>query len=167
MMTLNSLSSPGKLQSGAQRSAQNPKQPQAQPTPQNDVFFGGKHEKHEKKTRQTTLVLDENGLSYEPKPKTLLQKQLNKLIASGANLDQPSERFGKPILHDAALMGDKDVVLKALANGANVNGRDNQGYTPLHWAVQAGNDSIVRLLLDKNADVDAVNFYGNKPFGNF
>ncbi|KAK3178022.1 hypothetical protein OEA41_000154 [Lepraria neglecta] len=42
-----------------------------------------------------------------------------------------------------------------LASGANVNARDYTGQTPLLTAVQYGSTAMVKLLLEKNADIKA------------
>jgi ankyrin repeat protein len=47
--------------------------------------------------------------------------------------------------------------------GANVNTRDQDGYTPLHLASSDGNVNVVRVLLDAGAIVDATNIDGYTP----
>ena len=59
------------------------------------------------------------------------------------NLDQT--RFnGWTLLHDAILQGDGDAVKFLLENGADVNTRANDGWTPLHMAasIYAGNERM-------------------------
>ena len=41
-----------------------------------------------------------------------------------------------------------------LERGAFVDQQDNNGVSPLHRAVQIGNENIVKLLLDKGAKFD-------------
>lgn len=41
-----------------------------------------------------------------------------------------------------------------------VNKKDEQGNTPLHWAVYQGSEAVVRLLLDRGADLEAKNCIG-------
>jgi ankyrin repeat protein len=50
-----------------------------------------------------------------------------------------------------------------LAAGDDANGRDEQGFTPLHFAAQEGAAAVAQLLLDQGAEVDAVNSFGNTP----
>src|SRR5262245_40127071 len=50
-----------------------------------------------------------------------------------------------------------DVMAKCLNEGADPNARDVDGTTALELALEHGNAGIVRLLLDKGADVEAAN----------
>jgi len=50
-----------------------------------------------------------------------------------------------------------------LANGADVNARDVQGNTPIHFAVVTREKTLVQLLIDKGADVNARNADGVNP----
>lgn len=60
-----------------------------------------------------------------------------------------------PGLHWAALMGDEALSRRLLAAGADKDELDSHGRaTPLGVAADAGNISIVRLLLDAGADVN-------------
>ena len=43
------------------------------------------------------------------------------------------------------LQGQFDTVQLLLKAGANVNARDNVGYTPLHWAAGKGHDKVVAV----------------------
>jgi ankyrin repeat protein len=52
---------------------------------------------------------------------------------------------------------DIDVIQHLINNGADVNIRDNFGYTALIWASRFGHIDIVRLLIDAGADVNARN----------
>ena len=51
----------------------------------------------------------------------------------------------------------------ALAAGADVNAKDNHGYTPLHRAANGGQNEIVELLIAKGADVNAKTKFGGSP----
>lgn len=56
-------------------------------------------------------------------------------------------------------------VRRAIRAGADVNGRDSEGWTPLHWTASLGVDrpQIARELISAGADVDAATPQGDAP----
>ncbi|MHC4604697.1 MAG: ankyrin repeat domain-containing protein, partial [Planctomycetota bacterium] len=58
-------------------------------------------------------------------------------------------------LQQAARDGDIEHVRLLIARGADVNAKDNSGWTPLHQAAGGGHKDIVELLIEKGADVNA------------
>jgi len=60
-----------------------------------------------------------------------------------------------PPLHHAASLGDEAEVARLLAEGTNVDERDEGGRTPLMAAAEAHETPTVRLLLQHGADIDA------------
>ncbi len=60
-----------------------------------------------------------------------------------------------PDLLDAARKGDLKRVQKLLEAGADVNQRDNTGFTALHWAAMTNKLEVAKLLLRKKADINA------------
>jgi len=56
----------------------------------------------------------------------------------------------RAILHE-----DIDKAREALKDGADVNARDSEGWTALHWAASGRSVEIVRLLLKAGADINA------------
>ncbi len=69
----------------------------------------------------------------------------------------------KTPLHIAAAAGNKGMVGLLLAEGADVNAIDKNGWTPLHMAVQEGSNELTELLLSKGADPNAKNNVGTAP----
>src|SRR5437016_234177 len=61
---------------------------------------------------------------------------------------------------DAAMRGDAAAVATLLREGADVNGREGDGMTALHWAADSGNAELARLLLEKGAQPAAVTRLG-------
>ena len=70
---------------------------------------------------------------------------------------------GSYALHDAVLANNAGDVQKELANGADVNAKDQAGFTPLFYAVQKGYGDIVGFLINRNANVNATDTIGNTP----
>ncbi|KAF8659968.1 hypothetical protein HU200_058050 [Digitaria exilis] len=58
-------------------------------------------------------------------------------------------------IHVLAREGATDDILKHLSTGVDVNVRDTEGRTPLHWAVDRGHLSAVEALAKANADLNA------------
>lgn len=57
-------------------------------------------------------------------------------------------------LHEAAKYGDLEVVEYLVEKGANVNEKDDDGYTPLHVAAKKGYLEIVEYLVEKGAKIN-------------
>ncbi len=71
---------------------------------------------------------------------------------------------------DAAMRGDVDAVRRLLDASADVNGRpadvnarQGDGATALHWAAYGGDVELARLLIDAGADPAAANRNGSTP----
>lgn len=77
----------------------------------------------------------------------------------------PVDEYGACTLHHAARMGDATAVETALSRGIDVDIRDDDGETPLHWAAaSSGTEGVVEVLLRHGADVDATSrAYGRTP----
>ena len=68
------------------------------------------------------------------------------------------------ILHYAAWKNDNPAIINDLLNaGANVNGKDKNGDTPLHYAAENDNPEIINALLNAGANVNKQNGFGQTP----
>lgn len=67
-------------------------------------------------------------------------------------------------LHAAAETGDLDAIAAAIADGADVDGRDERGRTPLMAATEARQTEAFRALLAAGADVDLQDDKLDNPF---
>jgi hypothetical protein len=92
------------------------------------------------KTRDST----EGGKTVEPNPTRPLQQ------AMVANVGTLNEQ-----LLQAASDGNADAIQELIAQGADVNARNDKGATPLHRAALKGHLNAVLTLLKANADVHA------------
>ncbi len=80
------------------------------------------------------------------------------LIQGNANIVQKKNNQGCTALHIAAKKGYVDLVKLILSNGANINAKDSEGYTPLLLA--ENHLEVVELLLANNADINASQNWG-------
>lgn len=63
-------------------------------------------------------------------------------------------------LHLAAYLGDASALQRLLDKGADIDGRDGDGFTPLYYAGLEGQTEAFELLLKRGAQVDALNNAG-------
>ncbi len=66
-------------------------------------------------------------------------------------------------LHEAARAGDFEKVEMLIPSGADVNGADRLGATPLHLAAEEGDDLVAGLLIAAGAAVNASDVFQNTP----
>ncbi len=74
------------------------------------------------------------------------------LNAPGIDVDLRAGN-GDTALMIAAYKADREAVRALLAKGAAVN---KDGWTPLHYAAASGDNEIVQMLMDKDANLDAL-----------
>jgi len=67
--------------------------------------------------------------------------------------DRPDYRLVK-----AVVKREKEEVIKALDEGADIDHQGSSGLTPLMWACQNAPIDIVELLLDRGADINLKDF---------
>ncbi|MBE9125034.1 protein kinase domain-containing protein [Coleofasciculus sp. LEGE 07081] len=63
--------------------------------------------------------------------------------------------FTPRALYEGIMGGDIETVRYYLDRGVNVNAREYQDHTPLHWAVSNNKPNIAELLIDRGADIQA------------
>ena len=66
-------------------------------------------------------------------------------------------------IHEGARTENIEAVKQAIADGADVNAKANDGWTPLHWAAWKSHKEIAELLIANGADVNAKNDVGDTP----
>jgi ankyrin repeat protein len=66
-------------------------------------------------------------------------------------------------LLDACCNGDKEKVIELIAQGVNVNAKNDYSWTPLHWACSYDHKEIVLTLLGAGANVNKKTLTGLTP----
>ena len=87
-------------------------------------------------------------------------------VAESAQPEPPTGKTPDDSLWDATMFGKIEAAKKAIADGANVNAKKDDGETPLHWAtvesMDSGSKKVIELLISKGADVNAKIVTGRK-----
>eukprot|EP01102_Stenamoeba_stenopodia_P016555 TRINITY_DN579_c0_g4_i2.p1 TRINITY_DN579_c0_g4~~TRINITY_DN579_c0_g4_i2.p1 ORF type:complete len:974 (-),score=323.13 TRINITY_DN579_c0_g4_i2:134-3055(-) len=90
------------------------------------------------------------------------QKTARILLKAKANVKNRNNH-GESCLHAAAYSGREAVMLEIINNGgSDINVRDDQGFTPLHFAIQGNHDKMVVLLLGLGANVHLKDKFRNR-----
>jgi ankyrin repeat protein len=69
----------------------------------------------------------------------------------------------KESIHAAIELGNIEAVKQHLDDGADVNAKNSDGWTPLHVAAATGHKEITELLIAEGADVNETNGSGETP----
>ncbi|KAL7803511.1 hypothetical protein V8C44DRAFT_353064 [Trichoderma aethiopicum] len=78
--------------------------------------------------------------------------------------DAMTHRVGRPLLHIAAEFGHAPLIsLLIKDHKAHVNGKDEDGNTPLHIAALRGHLDVVKMLVENGARIDSRDHYGQTP----
>ena len=82
--------------------------------------------------------------------------EVDQLLVAGTDVSQPDPEFGIPPLSWAAHYGDLEIARRLIAQGADVNQKNRDGYRALHSAAFLGFPDVVELLLEHGADPAAL-----------
>jgi hypothetical protein len=120
-----------------------------------------------KKQRQE--IYRKSEIDPEPLISAIRQNQINILkfyfwIGGSPHLktkiDHKNHCGGESLIHYAADLDCKDIMMLTIENGADVNLKSYSMETPIHRATAAGNQDMVSFLLGCGADIDAQRYSG-------
>lgn len=87
-----------------------------------------------------------------------------RLIEHGANVNDRNEKFKGPTPLLFVLRNDVDkMIIPLLSHGASVNVTDIDGKTPLHHAANKNNETAVRMMIERGADLQAKDRFHHTP----
>jgi serine/threonine-protein phosphatase 6 regulatory ankyrin repeat subunit A len=89
-----------------------------------------------------------------PKTADLLRKHGGK---TGTEVKQTYSIF------EAAKKNLVDTVKHKLSGGVDINSKDDDGFTALHWAVYRSHKDLIESLIDKGANINAKDIFGKTP----
>ena len=84
-------------------------------------------------------------------------------VAEAAKPEPPTAKASDISLHKAAEEVNIEAVKQAIADGADVNAKEEYGGTPLHNAASGGRKEVVELLIAAGADMEAKDMGGLTP----
>ncbi|XP_061297145.1 protein phosphatase 1 regulatory subunit 16A-like [Pezoporus flaviventris] len=90
-------------------------------------------------------------------------EEVRQFLASGISPDLCNED-GLTALHQSCIDDCGPVVTALVDAGADVNAVDSELWTPLHAAATCGHLGLVQLLIQRGADLLALNSDGNMPY---
>lgn len=79
------------------------------------------------------------------------------LIANGLDINTKIWNDGRTILHVAVRYfnnSSNEIFKYFISKGANINAKDDTGYTPLHVAAEKNKHWAAKILLERGADVN-------------
>lgn len=85
------------------------------------------------------------------------------LLDRGAHIYDARNAQQTTPLEEAAASGSYPIVELLIHRGADINYRDRDGWSAIHWAAEEGHQDIVNLLLEYGANPSAVSSYGTSP----
>ena len=117
--------------------------------------------KHLLLTTIAAVVLVGCGESQQSAPPT--ESKPVEPVAEAAQPEPPTVKARDISIHDAVRTGNIEAVKQHIAAGTDVNAKDQNGKTPLHYAAWKGHKEIAELLIANGADVNAKDDKGGTP----
>ncbi len=115
------------------------------------------------------VLFDKDGLTFGSYVYDFIWKTGNlghfdQFIETGClDVDHPCDGRNVTLLHLAARFGITELATRLIEHGANVNAKDIDGYSPLHFCMHGPCIGVARLLIEHGADANAKTNQGTTP----
>ncbi|KMQ50170.1 Ankyrin [Chitinispirillum alkaliphilum] len=86
------------------------------------------------------------------------------LLNADADPNRAEDFWGQtPLMIASSHRHSEEITTMLLRKGADMNARDFYGWSPLVYAIRAGNHGVSKILIENGADVNATDLYGWTP----
>ncbi|MEB3328065.1 MAG: ankyrin repeat domain-containing protein [Candidatus Sericytochromatia bacterium] len=99
---------------------------------------------------------------WSPEAPLMTNPHYQRAVRSSATNPYSNQMLNRDLAQAAAL-GDLERARALISHGADLNARDQEGYTPLTWAAQHGRRAVVEYLLARFAQPNVVDRWGYTP----
>ncbi|XP_059162586.1 ankyrin repeat domain-containing protein 17-like [Physella acuta] len=93
----------------------------------------------------------------------ILLERVNVLLQNGANVNVEDKAGNTPLMVASKKLDKKEVMRALLQAGADINKRNNNGDSALHFATNGESIESAKVLLEFKADINLKNYIGQTP----
>lgn len=90
-------------------------------------------------------------------------EQVEIIVRKNSNVVNHTDTDKNTPLHYAASIGQNNIIVLLLKNGADIDAQNYQGYTPLHWAASKGHTASTQILIENGANIHLKTKRGRTP----
>jgi uncharacterized protein len=108
-------------------------------------------------------------MTYKELMFTIMDGDINKFkkyLTEDKNLVNIKDKLERTLLMESVIFKKEAIARLLISSGVDINAKEAKGWTALHFAVQSFLPDIIQLLIEKGANVNIQDNYGNTPLLN-